>query len=148
MDIGLLEEVVGGADLLAWFGGRVPSFHDAEVLGLSLDRHGATCRLSVHTFEMTQEVDNGQYVMAKHIVVAFELSGVTELNLSGFNHQNVIYGLSLTRKSHGGFCLELQPCWGISGDIEARDVKISLEPGMPSGSQYMALGRSDRGALS
>jgi hypothetical protein len=136
-----LDGVAGGDDLLEWFEGRVPSFHDAEVLALHLDRDAATCRLKIHTFEMTAEVDGeGHSVTTKHVVVSFELKSVTALSLTDFNHQNVIYGLSITRDSGGEFHLNLEPCWGLSGDIKARSPRIALEPGVPSGSQYAARG--------
>jgi hypothetical protein len=132
----LLEGVAGGTDLLAWFEGRVPSFHDAEVLALRLDRHEATCQVKIYTFEITAEVDGeGYLVTTKHVVVSFELSHVTALNLKDFNHQNVIYGLSITQMPDGDFCLALEPCWGLSGEINARSLQITLEPGAPTGSQ-------------
>ena len=100
----------GGPDLLAWFDGRVPSFHDAEVLVLELDRGGATCRLRVHAFEITNEVDPAGYcVLARHALVSFVLSGVTDLELAGFNHQNVLSGLSISREVDG-YRVELEPC--------------------------------------
>ena len=34
----LLQNVPGGPELIEWFGGYAPRFHDAEVLGLTLDR--------------------------------------------------------------------------------------------------------------
>jgi hypothetical protein len=131
----VLSEIPGGADLLAWFGGCLPSFHDAEVLGLQLDREGATCRLRVHTWEMSQEVDEaGYFVTSRHVVVSFELGDVTELSLEGFSHQNVIFGLFIER-SDDGFRIELEPCFGLSGAITAKTVRVALEPGVPPGTR-------------
>jgi hypothetical protein len=133
--IEVLSEIPGGPDLLAWFGGRLPSFHDAEILSLELDRKGATCRIRVHTWEMTREVDEaGYYKNVKDVMVSFELSGVTELSLEGFNHQNVVFGLYVER-SDDGFQMELEPCYGLSGTITAKAVRVTLEPGAPPGSQ-------------
>jgi hypothetical protein len=53
----LLGELSGGSELIQWFDGHVPSFHDAEVLSLSLDRDSARCEIRIHTFAMTSEVD-------------------------------------------------------------------------------------------
>jgi len=133
--IEVLSEIPGGPDLLAWFGGRLPSFHDGEILSLELDRKGATCRIRVHTWEMTREVDEaGYYKNVKDVMVSFELSGVTELSLEGFNHQNVVFGLYVER-SDDGFQMELEPCYGLSGTITAKAVRVTLEPGAPPGSQ-------------
>ena len=131
----VLSQIPGGADLLAWFGGCLPSFHDAEVLGLELDREGATCRIRAHTWEMSQEVDEaGYFATCRHVVVSFELGGVTELSLEGFNHQNVIFGLFIER-SDDGFRIELEPCFGLSGAITAKTVRVALEPGVPHGTR-------------
>jgi hypothetical protein len=60
-----------GADaVVAWFG-YWPTFHDAEVTSILLDRAGPS-RVVVHTFEMTPEVDaQGHYVIAKRAIVTF-----------------------------------------------------------------------------
>lgn len=131
MDESVLSVVPGGADLLAWFGGRVPSFHDAEILGLELDRAGATCRFRVHAFEITGDVDQaGYFVLARHAVISFELGGVTDLELADFNHQNVLGGLRIERQANG-YHVELEPCWGLSGFLKARTVQIAVSPGAP-----------------
>jgi hypothetical protein len=131
----VLSEIPGGPDLLAWFGGRLQSFHDAEILSLELDRKGATCRIRVHTWEMTRDIDDaGYYRIINDVVVSFELAGVTELHLEGFNHQNVVFGLYVDR-SDDGFQIELEPCYGIAGTLTAQTVRIALEPGVPSGTE-------------
>jgi hypothetical protein len=133
--IEVLSEIPGGADLLAWFGGYLPSFHDAEILGLELDRAGPTCRIRAHTWEISDEVDKtGHFVLSRHVVASFELGGVTELSLEGFNHQNVIFGLFIER-SDNGYRIELEPCYGLSGAITAKTVRVALEPGTPSDSR-------------
>jgi hypothetical protein len=128
----LLLDVPGGADLLRWFDGRVPTFHDAEVLTLALDRKAETDNVSIYTFELTPDLDEkGFFVLTKHVAVCFQLSGITNLELTDFNHQNVIDGLLLSRTESGGFRLELKPCWGLSGFIEAQTVTIGIKPGKP-----------------
>jgi hypothetical protein len=108
-----------------------PTFHDGEVLSLHLDR-GGTSHLRVHTWERTNELDSRrQYVVRKHVIVTFLLEGISELELDGFSHQNVLAELTLTQDP-GGYNLKLWPCYGISGEIKARSVRIELEPGKPS----------------
>ncbi len=133
----LLNEIPGGRQLLEWFDGRVPSFHDAEVLGLVLDRRGARCTVRIHTFQRTSEVDaKGFFVLDKHAQVSFHLEGVTNLELGDFNEQNAIYGLALSRTADLGIRLELDRCHGLFGFVEARALKIELEPGKPSEGVY------------
>jgi len=125
-----LKAIAGAQELHDWFG-RWPTFHDAEILSLRLNRHGASILL-IHTWEMTSKIDEkGFYVLDKHVVVEFVLENIAELNLSGFSVQNVIFGLSLGKKEKG-FLLDLDPCYGLAGTIEAKDVSIRLHPGKPA----------------
>jgi hypothetical protein len=43
----------------------------------------------------------GQYVCRKHVVVSFFLNGIRELELTGFNDQNVLSGLELASVEQG-----------------------------------------------
>src|SRR5712692_168139 len=100
-----VEEIPGVVELHNWFG-YWPGFHDAEIISLHLNRKGSSS-LRVHTWEMTKEVDEkGHYALAKHIVVEFNFEAVSGLSLSGFNQQNVIFGLGV-EKNNSGFQLTL-----------------------------------------
>jgi Immunity protein 50 len=82
------------AALLTEIFGRWPSFHDAEVLSVSLDRRGdsgPTLDFSIYVFEMTPEVDGeGFFVLQKHTDVVLRFTGVDLLGLAWINQQNVI----------------------------------------------------------
>ena len=124
-----LKAVDGAEKLCAWFG-YWPSFHDAEVVELHLSRRSSSC-LAIHTWEITDEVDaQGYYVLTKHVVVEFLLRGISGLDLSGFNDQNVLSGLVLERVD-AGFRLTLDDCYGVTGAIEAKEISIRLAPGKP-----------------
>src|ERR1700747_35787 len=79
--------------------GYWPSFHDAEVIKLRLDRDGsagAQLEAEVHVFEMTADVTpDGFYRRRYHTLATLLFSGIDELSLDDFNHQNVLSGLSL-----------------------------------------------------
>jgi hypothetical protein len=125
-----LQEIPGAAELDSWFG-YWPSFHDAEVTSLHLNRKGNST-LRVHTWEMTKQVDEkGYYVLDKHVEVEFVFEGPSDLSLSGFNHQNVIFELGIA-KTHSGFRLTLAECYGLSGSIEAKTLSLNITPGKPS----------------
>jgi hypothetical protein len=133
----IIGGISGGQELLQWFEGRMPSFHDAEVLALSLDRATACAILKVHAFEMTSEVDSrGYFVCTRHVVVTFKLSWISSIELDGFNHQNALGGLKVSRMDDGEIRLDLEPAYGLGGFILAREVEISIAPGIPAGSQY------------
>lgn len=122
-----LGEIPGGTELCQWFG-CVPSFHDAEVLDLCLDRSGPS-RLRIHAWNMRADED-GFLVRERHAIVTFVLDGLTDLELSGFSHQNVIDGLTL-RVGSDGWVLQLEDCYGLSGSLTAREVRVEFQPGQP-----------------
>jgi hypothetical protein len=137
------SSVVGDDKLLAWFG-QTPSFHDAEIVSLSLNRSG-TSELKVHGWIMTDEVDpRGYIVLGKHAVVTFMLIDIMDLQLDGFSRQNVIAGLVLKRatdrgragcytlpEEEGDIEIELLPCYGLDGFIRAKKIAIAFVPGRP-----------------
>jgi hypothetical protein len=98
-----VDRIAGAEQLVAVFG-YWPSFHDAEVLWLRLDRrangdgcYGPTLEALIHAFEMTSEVGgDGYYVLRHHVLVRLRFFEVAELRLDGFNHQNALMGLTLT----------------------------------------------------
>ena len=73
----------------------------------------------------------GYYELAKHVVVKFIFEDVSALSLEGFSQQNVVFGLVI-EKIETGFRLTLDPCYGLSGTIEAQSVSIHLTPGPPA----------------
>lgn len=140
----IYDAVPGGADLVRWFG-RVPDFHDAEILSLDLRRKGPSV-LRLHGWINTGAVEpNGYYVLDRHAIVTFTLTDVMDLQLDGFSIQNVISELVLRRAPHRperrGYLahdplpqdieIELQPCYGLDGRIRARSVSITFKPGKP-----------------
>lgn len=125
-----IRDVAGAEALVQWFG-KWPSFHDAEVLSLELNRVGTSC-VRIHTWEMTGEVDaKGFYVLRKHMKVSFSLDGLKDLELAGFTSQNVIFGLDI-RRSEEGLQLVLDPCYGVAGSLTAEAIRVEFEPGMPA----------------
>ncbi|CAA9525345.1 MAG: hypothetical protein AVDCRST_MAG85-3183 [uncultured Solirubrobacteraceae bacterium] len=91
---------VAGADALTSIFGEWPSFHDAEVLRMRLDRGGPRTRAhveaDVHVFAMTSEVDEAGFsVLRDHTLVTLRFDGIAELELGGFNDQNALFALEL-----------------------------------------------------
>jgi Immunity protein 50 len=122
---------VGGAQaVLDWFG-RWPSFHDGEIIELHLSRRGPS-RLKLHTWRIAKKLVDGKahFSTEQEAVVTFVLERVTDLKLEEFGHQNVIYALRLEQRE-SGVRLVLEPCYGISGYIEAATVSVEMVPGGP-----------------
>lgn len=131
---------IRGSDLLTSVFGCWPSFHDAEVVRLELVRAPASAGgpgvlADVHAFEMTKEVGaDGHFILRHHVLVGFRFSGVHELRLGGWNHQNVLNGLSIEDIQSGQFdelkfAVRFDGCWGVDAAFLCRDVAIeSVHP--------------------
>jgi hypothetical protein len=125
-----LATIDGARELFDWFG-YWPSFHDAEIVRLDLRRREPST-LDVATWEMTKETDaRGYFVLAKHVVVTFVLDEVANLELSGFSHQNVVFGIDVEIED-GKFRLSISPSYGLAGTITADRLSIQLSPGSPA----------------
>ena len=139
--------IPGGPELLAFFG-EVPSFHDAEIVGLELNRR-TTSYLRIHGWVVDRS-NPKQWIAVKNAVVTFALEGISDLELDGFSHQNVIGSLMITkaiidleRKPYisqieaqkQDFEIALEPCFGMDGRIRCKSISIQFEPGIPSDSR-------------
>ena len=73
----------GAENLIEWFG-RWPSFHDAEILSIELNRLGAS-RIRIHVWNRLADVDTrGFYKHDKHCTVTFKLEQISDLELADF----------------------------------------------------------------
>lgn len=123
-------DVPGAKEVISWFGDW-PSFHDAEILELHLDRTGQSW-IKIHTWNMTDQIDSSGYgISDKHAVVTFILEAITGVELTGFSRQNVIAGLDLEQEGNG-FVLTLSPCYGLAGSLHAEKINVSVAPGKPT----------------
>ena len=124
---------IKGAKLVTEVYGRWPSFHDAEVLRIVLDRgtsvDGPTLAMDIRTFEMTNETDaNGYFILRNEKVVSFRFVSVTELKLADFNHQNVLFDIRIDRVGEEGsdthFEVSLNASYGVSALFRCREAVV------------------------
>ena len=124
-----MSEIPGAANVVQWFG-YWPTFHDAEIIEVSIRREGKSS-LRIHTWRSTSQIDpKSHYINDRHAVVTFGFEQISDLELTNFNHQNVIGGLQIEH-SGSGFRVKIDPCFGLDGYIEAAQLEVSLEPGNP-----------------
>lgn len=121
-----LWPVNGVQELIGWFG-HWPSFHDTEILEVHLSRDNDS-QIILEVSESGPETDeDGHFIIHHQAIVRFILSEITELFLSNFSEQNVISDLVV--EANGEYVsLEFKPCYGLSGRISAKCVRIELEP--------------------
>jgi hypothetical protein len=131
----LYQNIQGGKELVDWFG-IVPSFHDAEILSLHLDRSEGA-RLTLYGWITSDALDEqGYFVNNKRATVTFTFKEITDLKLDEFNQQNVINGLALSRHSEknengtelGEVQLTLNHCFGLSGYLRGRGLSVNFVP--------------------
>jgi len=73
----------------------------------------------LHLWELTDQInEQGFYISLHHTTASLRFQDVSELVLSGFNHQNAIFGLSIVRKERNGgpspaFLVEFEEAFGI-----------------------------------
>jgi hypothetical protein len=126
-----LKDIGGAQELFDWFG-YWPNFHDSTVLSFQLNLTGSS-HLRVHTWQMTNQVDErGFFILTKHVVVEFILDDISRLDLEGFNGQDVILGLAVS-KVDSGFKLTIDPCCKLGGEIIAERIAVQLFPCEPTG---------------
>lgn len=124
-------------DVIARFG-QWPSFHDAEVHRLVLDRttrspagsYIPSVEVHIRGWIMGPDVTNeGYYRKHNDSVVLFRFEDIFDLEVEGFNQQNVLSSLNLALiedpKSAGQVLrVELEHCYLFSGAFTARRAKI------------------------
>ena len=120
MGSSVVLELPGAEAVTQWFG-CWPNFHDAEVISLFLARNGSSV-LRVYP-----------YNPEKPATVEFVLEDVTDIELYDFSCQNVIFGLdveaAIDQNGDKVYRLTLAPCYGVTGRIDAKSLRLELSPG-------------------
>jgi hypothetical protein len=130
--------------------GSWPSFHDAELISILLDRdkgeglYGPTATIKIHAFNMTDQVDErGYYIAADHAVITFYFTDIVEFELQySFGNQNPISELYIEDiRSHQleniNYAVHIDT--DLSAEIRFKCAGIevkSVEGGIPDGSVY------------
>lgn len=128
------EDIPGWSRLVDWFGFE-PDFHDAEVLAIDFRRAPLPTTLTIYTWRMTPQTDDdGFYLLDRHARVSFVLEGMAIENFGGWNHQNVLNEISVTRQVSGSaagqrFMLHLHATYGLHATFTADSITVKLIPG-------------------
>lgn len=122
------------AELLTSIFDGWPSFHDAEVLRLSLDRSGVDgpiLEVAIHLFRSSSEVDaKGYYVRRHHTEACLKFTEVVLSRCQWFNHQNVLQSLDvedLSPSEHEGrrFRVTMPSSYGLECEFECKRAIVS-----------------------
>lgn len=120
------------ADRISWCVAFLPRFGGPEYH----PEQNRKIHLRIHTFESTGQVGAGGYFcLNKHVIVTFIFEGVTDCELAGFNHQNVVNGIAISNQFQS-YELTLNGIFGLTGRICSKSIEIEFEVGKPAESQY------------
>jgi hypothetical protein len=121
--------------------GHFPSFHDAEIISIHLERDGEDApflEAKIHVFETTDKVDaQGRYVLKNHTLVTFRFTMIVMGEIKWFNHQNVLALLDIVEvepeKNEGcRFQVRFPSVYGCEASFSCREVVvIAAEPFEP-----------------
>ena len=124
---------IKGAELIERIFGGWPSFHDAEIHRVVLTRDCEPPRprmdVTIHHWEMTSEVDSaGYYVLRNNTLSTLRFSGVTELALADFNHQNVLWELEISEfdatDSGLRYAVSMPTSFGCEASFKCREITV------------------------
>jgi hypothetical protein len=136
-DVGNLIE---GSERLTKIFGFWPSFHDAEVFEINLWRGDVeperqsyvfpVLMAKIHLWELTDEIDDkGLYVTRHHTMATLRFHDVSGLELTGFNHQNAIFGLAITREERTEgpspvFSVKFEEAFGVNAEFICTRIEV------------------------
>lgn len=104
--------------------GRWPSFHDAEVVRVVLDREGVVLELGIKVAVMSSETDAaGCFKVENPALVTLRFADVDELELGDFNQQNAISDLTFEPEGDRTR-VEIWPSFGLGGSFVCLGVEV------------------------
>ena len=120
--------IPGAESVVNWFG-KWPSFHDAEIMTLHIDREQGASSMRIRAFALSDRTDSsGHFIRERDALVVFEFTGIRSMRIDGEDAdvQNVISSLQVEHVKDG-YRLLLGPCYGMAGEIVVRALKVRLE---------------------
>jgi hypothetical protein len=122
-----LELIYGNERVVDWFG-YWPSFHDAEILWIKMQRiipiraGGVGIELGIHFWEVHDRE------LTKHCLIHFFFEDCMDIRLEGFIFQNVLYELRFKIGGGAGYYrhlkVTLDSSQGLQGNFKCDHVEI------------------------
>lgn len=109
--------IPGARAVAGWFG-QWPSFHDAEVVSIALDRAAGARIVVRHSGALVTFVLSG---------FPLDHEGVALNRIQFFNHQNVLSSLALDPAPFG-WNLVLDGIFGVSASIACHSIHVQIAP--------------------
>ncbi len=137
------SQLIAGTEAVIDALGHWPTFHDAEVIKFSIERAlpvevgNTLAKLVVHVRRYTttgEGTAQHQQVLTKGVLVHFVFRGVCELELSDFNHQNVINAILVSQPGGGDspLFIEVESIWGFGGIFQCASASVEAAEVLPN----------------
>jgi hypothetical protein len=128
---GVWDRVEGFQVLVDWFG-EMPSFHDGQMLSLTID-FPDRAMFQVHAWRITDQVDGqGYFVHDKDFVATFRLEEVSLVDLeTDYQGPGIVNFLELAELDEV-LELTIYSVLGAGGRLRAGRIAIDFQPGKPA----------------
>jgi Immunity protein 50 len=133
-----VEEILGSEKVIAALG-YWPKFHDAEIILFSVARalplkRGDTVghlNLNVRQYISVGE-GTAQYeqVLSKNVLIRFRFNEIRDVEISGFNHQNVIDSITFSRiqiNDQTSIVVAIESIFGLGGSLCCSSVVVEVD---------------------
>ena len=109
------------------FLGSWPVFHDAEITKVELDRELPDLIMTIYTFLLSKEIDEKGFLKKqKECLITFQFGSLKNLEISNFNHQNVISGLVFKPTADNEIEVLINSIYGLEGKFVCNDINVLL----------------------
>ena len=124
--------IVGYEKLISLFG-YWPTFHDAEVLKITVDRgqrgvdFAPKIDVEIYLYEMTSELDEqGNFVLKSHSKVHIQFRNIAKLQIDDFNHQNALWGILFehTLQDNLQFQVTFESSYGFGAEFRCCEIEV------------------------
>ena len=120
------EAIANSHRVIEVFGER-PSFHDAEILSIRLDRRGPSLEAVIYVHSIGPlNADTGYFELLHKSIVTMKFDRIILHEVGDFNHQNVIFGLHIEHVTAGSrkFDVRAEPCYGGDFHLECDAISV------------------------
>ena len=134
LDKATISQYIRNAVLVTDIFGYWPSFHDAEIVSIRLERAPDVPYLEavIDVFQMTDEINvDGYYVNKNNTLVTLRFSDLQLHSLDSFNHQNVLFELTIEPKTDSDFrfAIAFSSSYGCEAHFDCNTIEvIQAEP--------------------
>lgn len=121
---------ISGHEKVTGHYGWWPTFHDAEILEIQLTRDGPACRIKLFVYDMYRAPNTREWVETeKYANILFQFNDVVDIDLKGFNEQNVLSRIDFNKVANDIIEIRLPSIYGLNGSIRCKKVEVvDLEP--------------------